>query len=322
MDEGSAAAAECNGLDIPVLGCLDTGYWGLDATLALAPSLFTIWMFLLGGKQWRKRIREAIYDASWSTAYAGLLQKLLVRLRWFFGRPWSPRAFDTCFRLAMIYAFAYWLFAIVMGGNSSPTEKWILAGIFLVVGPTSFLIAHQVHCRHLQARQGSEHHRRRLWLHLREQLAYLVLGLVIVAVAVAVAEAGDVATATSVGIMVGIAGSVAGAGAVGIAGALVGALVGGLSRSLSRSHSRSHSLTRSLRHCTYLVHTMSQRPVRLAELGGKPLADAAVAGGCNPSRLFAPGWRHPDPSRHRRRHRHRLPVRPRHRADQFRARSC
>ncbi len=238
MAEGSAAA-ECNGLDIPVLGCLDTGYWGLDAIIALAPTLFGLWMYLLGGKQWRKRIREVIYDASWSTAYAGLLENVLVRLRWFFGRPWSRRALDMCFRLAVIYAHAYIVFAGVMGQIPSPTEIWFLAGAILVFGPTSFLIARQVRRRHLLARQGSEHHRRRLWLHLREQLTYFALLFVIVfavgagavAVARALVEAGAVAVAVAgpaisgalTGALAGaVAGAVAGAGAVAVAGAIAG----------------------------------------------------------------------------------------------------
>ena len=85
MAEGSGTAAECNGLDVLDLICIDTGIAGLDGLLAvisaLVPAAFVLWMKLLGGETWRIRVGLWLYDASWSTAYAGLLQKLLVRLR-------------------------------------------------------------------------------------------------------------------------------------------------------------------------------------------------------------------------------------------------
>ncbi len=193
LDIGSGTAAECNGLNLGDFGCLEAGDIGLGLIIALAPSLFGLWMKLLGGEFWRIRVGLWLYDASWSTAYAGLLQKLLVRLRWFFGRPWSRRAFDTCIRLAVIYAVLYLVFAIVTE-NGSLAES----GFILVVGTASFLIARQVRRRHLLARRGSEHRRHRLWLHLREQLAYLVPGLVIVAGIVAVAGAVDETTGVAI----------------------------------------------------------------------------------------------------------------------------
>ncbi len=96
MAEGSGTAAECNGLNLDDLVCLEAGDIGLGAIIALAPPLFGLWMKLLGGETWRIRVGLWLYDASWSTAYAGLLQKLLVRLRCFFGRSTALSPSPAC----------------------------------------------------------------------------------------------------------------------------------------------------------------------------------------------------------------------------------
>ena len=119
MAEGSAD--ECNGMNLGDLVCLEAGDIGLGAIIALAPILFGFWMKLLGGETWRIRVGLWLYDASWSSAYAGLLQRLLVRLRWFFGRPWSRRAFDMCFRLAVVYALAYLYLGVMMASDLNAT---------------------------------------------------------------------------------------------------------------------------------------------------------------------------------------------------------
>jgi len=68
--------------------------------------------------------------------------EILVRLRWLFGRPWSRRALDMCFRLAVLYAFVYLVISIeVLRSDSKPRTQWSFAGFFLVFGPTSFLVA-------------------------------------------------------------------------------------------------------------------------------------------------------------------------------------
>ena len=59
MAGGNDTAADCNGLNLGDFGCLEAGDIGLGAIIALAPTLFGLWMKLLGGKRWRKRIREA-----------------------------------------------------------------------------------------------------------------------------------------------------------------------------------------------------------------------------------------------------------------------
>ncbi len=185
MSEGSGTAAECNGLNLGDFGCLEAGDIGLGLIIALAPSLFGLWMKLLGGKTWRSRVGLWLYDASWSTAYAGLLQKLLVRLRWFFGRPWSRRALDMCFRLAVVYAVAYLYFGNWLTWEGGATVKWTFAGIGPVLGAMSFLIARSVRRRHLRARRRAESRKRRIWLHLREQLAYVAVAVAVAAAAAA-----------------------------------------------------------------------------------------------------------------------------------------
>ena len=68
MAERSGTAAECNGLDVLDLICIDTGIAGLDGLLAvisaLVPAAFGLWMKLLGGETWRIRVGHWLYDAN------------------------------------------------------------------------------------------------------------------------------------------------------------------------------------------------------------------------------------------------------------------
>ena len=183
----------CPGLELPAVGCLTTGDMGFDAILALVPVLFGLWMKLLGGEIWRIRIGALLYDASWSSAYAGLLSKLLGALQRLFGRPWSLRALDLCFRLAIVYALFWLVFGLETDALQSETEKRALAGIFFILGPISFVVARSVRRRHLRLRQRVKGRKRRIWLCLREQLAYVAvtgIGFAVAAVGIEAARPG------------------------------------------------------------------------------------------------------------------------------------
>jgi hypothetical protein len=183
-----ARAADCNNLGLSELVCLDAGNIGFSAIIALVALLFGLWMKLLGGETWRKRVGLWLYDGSWSTSYAGSLQNLLVHFRWFFGHRWSWRAFDVCFRFAVIYTVWYQLFLpmIIQNGIAGPIKWFLIGGMFAAV-LLLFRIARWIRRRHLRARRGTERRKRRIWLFLREALAHTVLIVVVFVVLTSVA---------------------------------------------------------------------------------------------------------------------------------------
>ena len=225
---GTGGAADaCRGLELPGLGCLSTGEPGFDAILALVPVLFGFWMKLLGGETWRIRIGALLYDASWSSAYAGLLEKLLGGLQRFFGGPWSARALHMCFRLAVLYALAYLLFGAILGSGLSVTTRWIFVGLSLLLGLVSFFVARAIRRRHVSARRQARVRKRRAWLQLREQLAYSALAGASWAASLLVTVATDSVVGAGAAVFIFI-GAIAGAGVIAAAAALViiGAVAG------------------------------------------------------------------------------------------------
>ena len=220
MAEGSDIAAACSGLELPAVGCLSSGDPGFDAILALVPVLFGLWMKLLGGETWRIRVGVLLYDASWSSAYAGLLSKLLGGLDRFFGRPWSAGALHMCFRLAVVYALAYLMFGAILGSPEGLTTNWIFVGLSSLLGLMSFFVARAIRRRHLNARRQVEVRKRRAWLQLREQLAYTALAGTGWAASLVAGAAFDVVVGAGVAVVIFV-GAIAGAGVIAVAIAFV-----------------------------------------------------------------------------------------------------
>ncbi|MBT3305786.1 MAG: hypothetical protein HN377_04815 [Alphaproteobacteria bacterium] len=224
---------ECDDPNLDNLWCLGAGDIGFGAVIALVPLLFGLWMKLLGGKAWRNRVGAWLYNASWSTAYAGLLQNLLIRLRWFFGRPWSPRALDMCLRLTVVYSMTYFLLVVAFPAPEDPIERLTDVGVFLVLSLMCFLLARKVRRNHLQAQRLTDRRGRLIWLRLREQLVYFIICLVILVLGLIVAIAaldGDVSAILIFSIPVALTGVLAGGGARAAVGTLtgIGALGGGV----------------------------------------------------------------------------------------------
>lgn len=83
-----------------------TGYLFLDLILVLIPVIYWNSIRTLTGPTWRSRTRRWLQEGRWTTAYTGLLWSTQARLRLAFGRSFSMKALDMCFRLAVVYASA------------------------------------------------------------------------------------------------------------------------------------------------------------------------------------------------------------------------
>ena len=102
-----ACAPGASGVEI--LGtCVEVDPFLHAILYALVP-IFGFFQIALAGPKWRARVRGWLYGATWSTAYAGLLDQTLTTLTRFFGPPLSWRAFERCFALAMVYAVGFLL---------------------------------------------------------------------------------------------------------------------------------------------------------------------------------------------------------------------
>ena len=140
--------------------------------------LFPIYGFFLvalTGKKWRALIRSWLYGATWSRAYAGLLDDLLARLDHFFGPPRGWRAFELCFALAMLYTIAYLLLHYALR-QAVPSLAIPIVATAGAGGVVLVFLFRRVKQRYSRTRQGAAR-RERLWLHLMEQATYCVLGL-------------------------------------------------------------------------------------------------------------------------------------------------
>ena len=187
--------------------------------IALVP-IFGFFMNALTGKKWRALIRSWLYDATWSRAYADLLDGLLARLERFFGPPHGWRAFELCFGLAVLYSIAYLLLQYVLR-QAVPVLAILAVAMACAVGVVLVFLFRRVKKWHARARKVAARGRC-LWLHLTEQGAYFVLGsytcLAAIAVAIAIVTEGGIPTQL-VRLTVVIVGTIASA----IAGTIVGA---------------------------------------------------------------------------------------------------
>ncbi len=194
---------------------------------ALVP-IYGFFFAALTGPKWRARIRGWLYGATWSTAYAGLLDWLLAGLDRVFGPPCPGARFERCFAFALIYA----VMLLWIQGGYAETRGWVDGviglAVFAFVATGTFYLFRWIRKRHETARLTAEHRARRIWLHMREQGAYLALGTLIWigafaaagAVAQAQAHAGAFAGRSSQAhSQAHLAGAVAGA-LVAVAGAL------------------------------------------------------------------------------------------------------
>jgi hypothetical protein len=132
-----AMAEGCGG--VALLGlCLDVDPVFNGVALAMAP-LFGFFMAALSGPLWRARLRRWLYGATWSEAYAGLLGGLTARLAWWFGPPWSWRAFDRCLALAFIYTTLLSVAAEVLRGGPGLPPAGI--GAYVILAGAALLAA-------------------------------------------------------------------------------------------------------------------------------------------------------------------------------------
>ncbi|MEM7190775.1 MAG: hypothetical protein AAF439_14290 [Pseudomonadota bacterium] len=229
---GEPAACAPGGPGVDILGfCLVVDPF-LEGILYALPVIFAFLAAALTGKKWRARIRGWLYGASWSTAYAGLLDWLLDKLTRFFGPPLSLRAFERCFALAIVYAFGFlWIQVILTDASDQDRLPELLTFSTAVpIGFGYFFLFRLIRRRHVRARVASASWRR-TWLHTREQVLYFALGasswLVAGVVAGVVAVAGVAAgvAAGAVAFAFAFAVTVEGAGAGAGAGADVGQTV-------------------------------------------------------------------------------------------------
>ena len=224
MAEPAPCAPEDYGLSILEF-CFEADPILEGMVLALFP-IYGFFLVALTGKKWRSLIRSWLYGATWSRAYAGLLEDLLARLEHFFGPPRGWRAFELCFALAMLYTIAYLLLQYALQ-QAVPSLAIPIVAMAGAGGVVVVFLFRRVKQRYSRARQGAAR-RERLWLHLVEQATYCVLGLytyfaaTVAAVVVGVVATGVIDTSLAA-IVAAVVVVVVGAGAGAGTGTLVGA---------------------------------------------------------------------------------------------------
>ena len=162
--------------DVDFLGLglitFSTGFPVLDIILGLIPILFYLFVRTLEGDIWRGRMQAFITDGSWSLAYAGLLEQARIAMDTFFGPPWSRRAFDMCFRLALAYAS---LHILVRDAGPALSQSFVRVVLCLALIGAGFFAARAVQQR-LRAGPGT------IAREGRETLTYAAFWLGILAV--------------------------------------------------------------------------------------------------------------------------------------------